>query len=79
MLFVKSSTNNKVKYREIIENLEKYMSESEVMQLVIDNLNNIIKDLKICYLKRNLSVIHNGNSEMLIGKLCYHSSSRGSV
>lgn len=44
MLFVKSSTNNKVKYREIIENLEKYMSESEVMQLVIDNLNNIIKD-----------------------------------
>lgn len=44
MLFVKSSTNNKVNYREIIQNLEKYMSESEVMQLVINNLDNVIKD-----------------------------------
>lgn len=44
IVFEKNSSSTEIEYREIIKELEKYMNESEVIKLIIDNMDTIVKD-----------------------------------
>lgn len=44
ILFEKNLSSSKIRYKEIIKELEKYMSEEDVLNLVINNMENIVTD-----------------------------------